>query len=235
MTYQTIYSLGSRCQNSEILKHYKLREFSGFFDFMNTFKIENINHMIKDDFCELLKPENNVTLKCEQATYEPETGKLLPTSFRTSNKFYNHDYNDVHTAIYPHHDLNEEKTRNHFITCYNRFKKLINYSVLFNYTFNTWENNPTKVQLEEMVESLKTVHKFKNFKICFIAVIFDHDSSFKKSYSSEYYDVWSLKIQPSSFTGGLFNNQIDNENYINIIKSYDISEQRITKEQIDQS
>jgi dTDP-4-amino-4,6-dideoxygalactose transaminase len=49
---------------------------------------------------------------------------------------------------------------------------------------------------------------------------------------SEYYDVWELTIN-NSFTGGLFNNKIDNENYIRIIKNYDIDDNRITKEEID--
>ena len=59
MKYNTIHSLGSRCQNSEILKHYKYREFSGFFDFMNTLNVKNIKHILADDFNEILKPENN--------------------------------------------------------------------------------------------------------------------------------------------------------------------------------
>ena len=55
MKFNTIHSLGSRCQNSEILKHYNYREFSGFFDFMNTSSIETILHILSDDFNELLK------------------------------------------------------------------------------------------------------------------------------------------------------------------------------------
>jgi hypothetical protein len=124
MKFKTIQSLGSRCQNSEILKHYGYREFSGFFDFMNTSKVNVIKHILSDNFNEILKDDNNVSLVCNQLTIDPETGNALPTSIRTNNKFYNPDYNDIHTSIFPHHDLNSEKDKNHFIKCKERFLKL---------------------------------------------------------------------------------------------------------------
>jgi hypothetical protein len=232
MKFNTIHSLGSRCQNSEILKHYNFREFSGFFDFMNTAKIETINHIIADDFKELLKTENNVTVECNTLTIEPETGIHLPKSLRTANIFYDTKLS-VDDALFPHHNLNDEKDMRHFIKCKQRFKKLKNFNVLFNYTFNTWENNPTTEQLESIVESLKTIHGFKNFKVCFIGIVKSSDIGSSLVYSSEYYDVWSLSILPHSFTGGLFLNSDDNQNYINIIKTYDIEDVRVTKEEID--
>jgi hypothetical protein len=232
MKFNTIHSLGSRCQNSEILKHYNYREFSGFFDFMNTSKIEIINHIIKDDFKELLKTENNVTVECNVLTIDPETGARLPKSLRTANRFYDNTLN-MNNALFPHHNLNDEKDKKHFINCHQRFKKLVNFTPLFNYTYNTWENSPTIEQLEEMVESLKTVHNFKNFKVCFIGVKISNDLGSTLIKSTEFYDIWSLNISPSSFTGGLFLNETDNINYINIIKSYDIEEVRISKEVID--
>jgi len=232
MKYNTIHSLGSRCQNSDILKHYNYREFSGFFDFMNTLKVENILHILKDDFNEILKPENNFSLLCNQLTIDPETRLPLPTSFRTSNKFYDADHTDVHGAIFPHHDLNTDKGYGHFLTCKDRFKKLAKYNTLFNYTFNVWENQMTPTQMDEMVETLKTVHNMENFRICFIGLSFG-DSHYEKVFEAESYDIWDLSISRGSFTGGLFGSNIDNQNYINIIKSYDIDDVRITKEEID--
>lgn len=232
MKFNTIHSLGSRCQNSEILKHYNFREFSGFFDFMNTSKIETINHIIADDFKELLKTENIVTVECDVLTIDPETGVHLPKSLRTANRFYDAKLS-MDDALFPHHNLNNEKDMKHFIKCKQRFKKLKNFNVLFNYTFNTWENNPTTEQLESMVESLKTIHGFKNFKVCFIGVVKSSNNGSSLVYSSEYYDVWSLSILPYSFTGGLFLNNNDNQNYIDIIKTYDVEEIRVTKEEID--
>ena len=232
MQFNTIHSLGSRCQNSEILKKYGYREFSGFFDFMNTDKVDKVNHIIYDDFNEILKKENNIALQCNVLTIDPETGVKLPTSVRTSNKFYNHPI-DVHTAIFPHHDLTSEKDFNHFNNCKQRFKKLVNHNVLFNYAFNTWENNISVADMETMVKSLKEVHGFKNFKLCFIGVCYGNESSYKKIQENEFYDVWQLTIPPHSFTGGAFGLDIDNQNYISIIKSYDIAEKRITKEEID--
>lgn len=232
MKYNTIHSLGSRCQNSEILKHYKYREFSGFFDFMNTLNVKNIKHILADDFNEILKPENNFSLTCNQMTLDPETGTQLPTSVRTSNKFYDVDHTDVHGAIFPHHDLNTEKDYNHFVKCKERFKKLKNYNTLFNYTYNKWENDIGLSDMEEIVDTLKVVHGFENFKVCFIGVNFG-DNSFNQTVSGKYFDNWDINISRHSFTGGLFSNPIDNENYINIIKTYNISEERVTKNEID--
>ena len=155
MKYNTIHSLGSRCQNSEILKYYKYREFSGFFDFMNTLSVKNIKHILADDFVEILKSENNFSLICNQMTLDPETGTQLPTSIRTSNKFYDVDHTDVHGAIFPHHNLNDLKDYNHFAKCKERFKKLKNHNTLFNYTYNKWENDISVTDMEEIVDTLE--------------------------------------------------------------------------------
>lgn len=232
MKFKTIHSLGSRCQNSDILKHYNYREFSGFFDFMNTLKVENVLHILKDDFNEILKPENNFSLLCNQMTIDPETRQPLPTSMRTSNKFYDVDHTDVHGAIFPHHDLNTEKDYNHFVKCKNRFKRLSKYNTLFNYTFNAWENPMSLTEMDEMVETLKSIHDMENFRICFISLNFG-EGGYYKTFEGESYDVWNLTISNGSFTGGLFVKQKDNDNYINIIKHYDIDDNRVTKEEID--
>ena len=95
----------------------------------------------------------------------------------------------------------------------------------------------TPDQMDEMVETLKTVHNMKNFKICFISLSFNDgpkvDFDYSRLTTSEFYDVWDLRISRGSFTGGIFSNTIDNENYINIIKSYDISDKRISRSEID--
>jgi len=71
--FDTIYSLGSRCQNSLILKEYKLRDFSGFFDFMNIEKVSILKHILEDDFNEFFKSENINTFDFSITTYDPET------------------------------------------------------------------------------------------------------------------------------------------------------------------
>jgi hypothetical protein len=233
MKFNTIYSLGSRCQNSEVLKHYGYREFSGFFDFMNTDNVENIKHILADDFNEILKDDNNYSLVCNQTTFDPETGVPLHSSIRTSNKFYNKDYTDVHSAIFPHHDLNSDKDKRHFLQCKERFKKLVKYNVLFNYTYNSWENPITVKDMEFIVETLKKTHGFKNFKVCFIRVSIGDESKINQNSDTEFFSDWDLYITRGSFTGGLFGNPIDNKNYIDIILNHGIDEIRITKEKID--
>jgi hypothetical protein len=232
MKFKTIHSLGSRCQNSDVLKYYNYREFSGFFDFMNTLKVENLIHILNDDFKEILKPDNNISICCEQMTTDPETGEKLETSIRTTNKFYDPDITDVHGAIFPHHDLNTEIDYKHFLKCKERFKKLSNYPTLFNYTFNRWENDITIDDCNEIVRILKEVHGMIEFRICFIGIDYGC-RGYGKLMEFENYDIWLLNIDPDSFTGGLFIDEIDNENYISIIKSYDISDDRITLEEIN--
>jgi len=152
---------------------------------------------------------------------------------RTSNKFYDKDHTDVHNAIFPHHDLNSEKDKHHFLQCKERFKKLINYNVLFNYTYNNWENPIDINDMKYIVQALRDVHGFKNFKVCFIRVLMGNESKFEKNVENEFYTDWNLHITHGSFTGGLFANPKDNQNYIDIILQHGIDEKRITKEEID--
>lgn len=233
MKFKTIHSLGSRCQNSEILKHYGYREFSGFFDFMNTHHISIINHILADDFNQLLDKKNNKALNCTQLTYDPETGQPLESSIRTSNSYYNADPDDIHMAIFPHHDLTQDTVYHHFVNCRVRFKKLKNFPTLFNYTYNTWENQVTVDDMDYMINALQIVHEMHDFKVCFIGIEQGETSSYKNVYTGNEYDIWKLTIQPNSFTGGLFNVESDNHNYINIINNYEIDNNRITKQQID--
>lgn len=232
MKFKTIHSLGSRCQNSDVLKHYNYREFSGFFDFMNTLKVENLIHILNDDFQEILKPDNNISICCEQMTIDPETGEKLDTSTRTTNKFYDPDIEDVHAAIFPHHDLNSDNDYSHFLKCKKRFKKLSRYPTLFNYTFNRWENDITIDDCNEIVRILSEIHGMLEFKICFIGINYG-SRGYGKLIECDDYDIWLLNINSKSFTGGLFINSIDNENYISIIKSYNIDDNRISLKEID--
>jgi len=232
MEFNTIYSLGSRCQNSEILRHFGYREFSGFFDFMYVKKIWMTNHILSDNFIEILKDENIVTFNFDKNTICPDTGEVLHKSVRTCNRFYDKTLN-VDESIFPHHDLKSSKDKEHFLKCIERFDKLKNYNVLFNYSFNTWENEVNQDDIDSMVNTLKDKSGFKNFKVCFISIKKNINSSFELLKKSELYDLWELNISHSSFTGGFFTKTIDNENYINIIKSYNISKNRITKDEID--
>lgn len=235
MEYNTIHSLGSRCQNSLILKENNLREFSGLFDFLNVEKVSITLHMLEDEFQEFLKEENLITYDFNRLTFDPETNNPLHQSIRTSNKFYQPDnYHDSNYAICPHYDLTNEKERSHFFRCIERFKNLKKYNVLFNYTYNSWENEVTTETMEKIVNVLKNKYGFENFKVCFISLSFSNTPGSEKLVDSEFYDSWSLKINHGSFTGGLFSNSIDNQNFINIINQYKISDNRITKNQIDQ-
>lgn len=233
MKFDTIYSLGSRCQNSDILKHYGYREFSGVFDFMNTKTISTLNHILKDKFTELFKHSNNLKVKCDQLTIDPETREELICSYRTMNKFYNKDLNNIEESIFPHHDLTLEKDKIHFAHCVDRFYKLKQYNVLFNYTYNTWENLISLNSINEMISTLEEVYGFSKYRVCFIAVSKHNNSKYYIDKISNKFDVWSLSINTQSFTGGLFANEIDNLNYLNIINTYNINKKRISKEDID--
>lgn len=235
MCYQSIYSLGSRCQNSLILKKNNLREFSGFFDFLNVEQADTLIHILKDEFYEFLKIENIVTFDFNRLTIDPETDENLLSSVRTSNKFYQpNDYSEPDLCICPHYDLKRIEHREHFFRCIDRFKKLNAYKVLFNYTFNSWENNLEKKHFDEITYILKTKYRMCDFRVCFISLNKSNKSIYKLTHTEEFYDVWDLNILTSSYSGGLFNNEIDNENFINIINHYPLCDKRVTKKDIDQ-
>ncbi len=242
MQFNTIQSLGSRCQNADILKHFGYRKFSGFFDFMNTDNINILNHILSDNFNEIMKDENNITLLCNQLTIDPETNEYLPMSYRTGNKFYYRD--NIDNAIFPHHDLKNPNNhdKNHFNICIERFKKLKNYNVLFNYTYNTWENDVNIIDAFKIYNTLREKYNFnhKNFFICFIGLKISEDNldiGYKKipSFSREF-EKFELTIHKGSYTGGIFSNMIDVNNFIKIIEeNYDIVDKNklITKDEID--
>jgi hypothetical protein len=232
--FDTIYSLGSRCQNSLILKEYKLRDFSGFFDFMNIEKVSILKHILEDDFNEFFKSENINTFDFSITTYDPETNEMLPHSIRSSNKFYQpDDYLNSHYALCPHYDLKNQKDVDHLLRCVRRFKNLKHFNPILNYTYNSWENDITEDDIKTIDYLLKTKYNFENFKVVYVKLIKSNLSSFNLTKEDKNFDIWELNIKHNSFTGGLFSNAIDNENFIDIIRQYKLSENRITKHQID--
>jgi hypothetical protein len=234
MEYNTIYSLGSRCQNSLILKKNNLREFAGFFDFLNVEKVDDTIHMLNDEFNEFLKESNLITYNFNHTTFDPETNERLITSIRTANKYYQiENYMDPNYAICPHFNLKDTHDRNHFFRCIERFKKLNSYKVLFNYTYNSWENDVSDEQMQNIVNVLKEKYHIVEFKICFVSLILSKEQKYKKIIETEFYDHWDLHILKDSYTGGLFNNPIDNNNFINIINNYPLSVNKLTKNKID--
>ena len=218
MTFDTIYSLGSRCQNALILKKYGYRDFSGIFDYLNTDNIGRVLHILKDDFNELFNPENNVR------------SSLGKKRVRTLNRFYD-NIKDFHSATLCHHDLTNESEYQAMLSRKERFKKLKNFNVLYNYTYNTWENNITKDHMLEMVDIIKNQFNNKNFKICFVALYLRNNKKFLKVEENKHYDVFHLNI--NSYTGGDFSSNRDCENFMKIILSYDIKEPRLKIEEID--
>ena len=264
MIFKTIHSLGSRCQTSELLRHYNYREFSGFFDWMNTQDYSTIIHILENNFKEILNPKNNVDVICDIPVIDPVTESMQHTSIRTANLFYHNLNKNLHKewlksfiaaykrepstdeylmnhAIFPHHNLNEEKTYNSFITRVNRFRNLIHYPTLFVYSYNIWENDIGKLQMKRMVNTLKEVYDFSKFKICFIGISKEANKENKviKRFETNEYDSWHLPIHRDSYNGGLFTNprpglaDYDLKNFVSIIDSYAIDNNRISKEEID--
>lgn len=234
MEYNTIHSLGSRCQNSLILKKNNLREFSGFFDFLNVEKVEWTIHMLDDEFKEFLKEDNLITFEFNNITFDPETDEKLLHSVRTANKFYQtENYSIPDYAICPHFNLKDTNERNHFFRCIDRLRKMKDYNVLFNYTYNSWENEVSEEQMNKMYSILKERYEFSKFKICFISLKNSNKQEIKKISESDLFDCWELNIMRGSYTGGVFSSPVDNENFINIINQYSLSKNRLTKKQID--
>ncbi len=220
MIFDTIYSLGSRCQNALILKKYGYRDFSGIFDYLNTQNVKRILHILEDDFNELLNPKNNIRSALDEKRV------------RTLNKYYD-NIKDFHSATLCHHDITNKEQYSAILRRKERFKKLKNFNTLYNYTFNSWENNVTKEEMEKMVDIIKDKYDNKNFRINFISLCLGKQQGFTKIIENEYYDVFNLTILPNSYCGGEFKNQKDCQNFMDIILSYNIKEERLTAEKID--
>lgn len=232
--FESIQSLGSRCQNALILKKNNIRDFSGFFDFLNVEKVDTLIHILKNEFVEFMDIENIYTHDFKILTIDPETDIPLRESVRTSNKFYQpNNYLNPDMAICPHYDLKNDENREHFFRCIQRFKKLSQYPTLFNYTFNSWENNVSLENINEIVDIIKNKYNFQKFKICFISLSRNNKSDYYLISETENYDLWQLNILQNSYSGGIFNHEIDNINFMKIIETYPISQQRITKKIID--
>jgi disulfide oxidoreductase YuzD len=220
MIFDTIYSLGSRCQNALILKKYGYRDFSGIFDYLNTQTVDRIIHILEDDFKELLDPNNN------------KMSTLGKGRVRTLNKFYD-DMNDFHSATLCHHDITEPEQYSTIIRRRDRFKKLKHFNVLYNYTYNAWENDLTKDHMEKLVNILEKKYGNTNFKINFIALHRNGNPSYEKISENDKYDVFKLNINHGSYCGGEFIKEKDNENFMEIINSYDFTEPRLSGDEID--
>jgi hypothetical protein len=104
-------SLGSYCITSMILQKNKLKKLSYPFDWMVT-KIDNITHVINDDFTQFLNIKN-----------------YTKTRKGTRNNVY---YTNTHTLFtnidsgdHQHHDLFKKEEYNYLIRCVERFNKLL--------------------------------------------------------------------------------------------------------------
>jgi len=114
--YKCVLSLGIRCFTEIFLKELGFKKFSSPFDGLFLSSINDIiyllEHKIEDD--KLIHTQDDDKYKL----YNERWGN------RTLHKIFDKDTNidkAYHNATFPHHNLKEQSTYDHFKKCFNRF------------------------------------------------------------------------------------------------------------------
>ena len=206
--YNCIYSLGSHCVTATILKKYELRKFSGFFDYLFIHKSDNLLDVLNDSFSHILNLENHVPIQ----ENHPLRARLNDVSI-----YSKYDNEDVVT--FTHHNLLKIETYEHYLRAKDRFLKMKNFNTLFIHTSYHSFDRLDEIKREFFVGTLKSKYNFSFFHILFIEI---EENSLQKKHSklitkTNDYTVYSINIHADSYTGAVFKNEFDNENYINII------------------
>ena len=125
--YKTIISVGMRCYTEIFIKNLGFKKFSLPFDAIFSSKIDNIIDLFENkiNYNELIYTENidNKIIKDLNSQY----------GLRTINKKFYYDennlYNSYHLATFAHHNLNDNKVKEHFDRCFNRLDMIKKYKI----------------------------------------------------------------------------------------------------------
>ena len=119
--YKCVVSLGIRCFTEIFLKDLGLKKFSSPFDGLFLSSVNDIIYLLKHKMEQdnLIHTQNDEKYK----SYNEKWGyrslhKKLDNSFFDKKKYIDSSY---HYATFPHHNLKDQNTINHFKRCFNRF------------------------------------------------------------------------------------------------------------------
>jgi hypothetical protein len=225
--YNCIYSLGSHCVTSSVLKKYELRKFSGFFDYLFIHKSDNFLDILEDGFSHILNLSNHTPIKHSHPLYE----RLKDVSIYSK-------YDSPQVVTFTHHNLLNKEVHHHYIRTKERFLKTVNFNTLFIYTSYHAYDKLNEEKREKIVQLLREKYNFHQFHLLFVEI--EENNILKKQYTriskNQAYSVYSINIHPDSYTGAIFKNDFDNENYVNIIyDNFELAHDLADKNVIDSS
>lgn len=122
--YRCVASLGIRCFTEMYIKRMGMKKFSLPFDGLYMRTVDDVMYLMENGILdeELVHTE-----------HDPRFAKLNQKhGFRTLHRYMSKDYDDhttmiddrYHGATFPHHNLNQNKDREHFKRCYSRINHI---------------------------------------------------------------------------------------------------------------
>lgn len=217
-----IIPIGSRCINAAILQKNNLRKMSNVFDSINVKYLKNTFDILTSNFDNLIKVTNLKKIIIENSK-----------EIKTQNLLYDNNEKDL---TFPHNNMFDEQTYNTYKKRIERFKKTKYFNTLF--VFTVTDNKNTYDEIINYSKQLKIYFDRNCFTYSLLIIdITNNDKEndrCKLVLNLENIFVYNLVIHNNSYTGGYFLNDIDNDNYIKIIKLF-IKENDIfvSKDEID--
>ena len=120
--YKCILSVGIRCFTEIYLKNLNLKKFSFVFDGALNTNISDIIYLLENKI-------NEEDLIYTELLNNPIVNNLnTKHGYRTIHKKLNYNENNIeqsyHHALFPHHNLNNFKVKQHFERCFDRLDKI---------------------------------------------------------------------------------------------------------------
>ena len=202
--FSNIVSIGSRCLTSSILDKNNLKKVSLPFDSINIKTLNNFINILYSNF-KILIDKNNL--------------KLI--NINNENKTSNVYLDDGIDLTFPHFDLNDNNFYEKYLFRIEKFKKIrfLNSLYIFTITDNKHSNDDIIYFGNEL-----NIYIERNYVYSKILIIdlFDNNNLFNYELINSFknIDIYKLNIHTNSYTGGIFLNNDDNINFINLVKSY---------------
>lgn len=176
--YKCVLSIGIRCFTEIFLKELGLKKFSSPFDGLFLSSVNDIIYLLEN------KIEKNYLIHTENdEKYKSYNDKWGYRTIHTKLDDINNINISYHNATFPHHNLNEKETFNHFKRCFDRFdiiekKKIKTLFCLFLHPTYPGYKNVTNNDIDILSGHLQTKYN------CHLLVIYFFKTNSNEKYSS---------------------------------------------------
>jgi hypothetical protein len=122
--YRCVYSIGARCGTEMVLKDLNLIQFSSIF---GSCEIRNMDNVIK-----CLNSRFEILFNPEYLLYTKTMNHFKYLNDEHGNRTLNINFDNInewHGATIAHHDLSDEKVKDHFERAITRFYKLLKHKI----------------------------------------------------------------------------------------------------------